>query len=951
MDKTIKFKIELETNGEKAMYDLRMSMDDVREAVKSVTTEADKLHGIFHSFSEMSIMVGSLNDVLGQTCDIINSLAEEYDGFDKGMRAVNTMAGLNGEGIEALTDRVKELSEEIPLAKDELAGGLYQVISNGVPEDNWIDFLNKSAKAAVGGIADLGETVTVTSTLIKNYGLEWDAAGEIQDKIQTTAKNGVTTFEQLAAALPRVSGNAATLGVSVDELMASFATLTGVSGNTAEVSTQLAAVFTALVKPSSEAAEMANEMGIAFDAASIRAAGGLQKFLTSLDATITAYSKSSGMLKEEIYGKLFGSAESLRALIPLTGELKDKFSENVEAMAGSAGTIDAAFDSMSGSGEAVAQMLKNQVGNWLEWGGAVASAVKPYVNFLAQMGMAINGIALLSSGVVKLVGAIKTFIGAETLAAVASLRNTIQMRVEAAARNILAAAGYTAASGTTAMTVAVTALYAALSAGIALAIAGLSAALSGLFASSGDAKDGLEKLNEGEEEMVRKSGEVKAALDGEIRKLKGLIDTHGDAKEEIAHLNKEYGEAFGNHATAAEWYDVLTKKSKDYAMALGYEAQMRMLSTQIAEKQVQLEADYDKRKELWESGKAQETRTKSVGSSNTGYVQTVSYKADSKAYKEIKDRDAGLIQDIQNLNKQLDKAMSKAGEYRSKIGTSPKITPEKKQEEKPHTSSSGREPKKAKPEEEAVPQLGFRPMEAYKREAEGIRGSISSIGDMMQSQVDRVNGMRAKATWIEELRDAGVVSADAASEAIRGINDELDALGAKKVDIDIDSKSARQAKERMETATDAIGQMGNSLSSLGGALEMPVLNVAGTLAQAIATMALGYAQATSKSAKLGPWGWIAFAATGLAQLAAMVSAVKGMSKFADGGIAYGPTIGIFGEYAGASHNPEVVAPLDKLRGLLPAGGVGVQGGTVEFRIKGRSLEGVLRKRERLMQRG
>lgn len=118
------------------------------EAQSASRQTPGKLHGIFHNFSEASIVVSSLNDVLNQTCDIINGLAEEYDAFDKGMRAVNTMAGLNGEGLEALTDRVKELSEEIPLAKDELAGGLYQVISNGVPEDNWIDFLNKSAKAA-----------------------------------------------------------------------------------------------------------------------------------------------------------------------------------------------------------------------------------------------------------------------------------------------------------------------------------------------------------------------------------------------------------------------------------------------------------------------------------------------------------------------------------------------------------------------------------------------------------------------------------------------------------------------------------------------------------------------------------------------------------------------------------------------------------------------------------
>ena len=146
------------------------------------------------------------------------------------------------------------------MARDQLANGLYQVISNGVPENNWIEYLQASAKASVGGIADLGEVVKVTSTVIKNYGLKWQDAEGIQDKIQFTAKNGVATFEQLAQALPRLMGSAAVLGVSVDELMASFATLTGVSGNTAEVATQMQAIFTAWVKPSSEGAKMA-QMG------------------------------------------------------------------------------------------------------------------------------------------------------------------------------------------------------------------------------------------------------------------------------------------------------------------------------------------------------------------------------------------------------------------------------------------------------------------------------------------------------------------------------------------------------------------------------------------------------------------------------------------------------------------------------------------------------------------
>jgi hypothetical protein len=59
----------------------------------------------------------------------------------------------------------------------------------------------------------------------------------------------------------------------------------------------------------------------------------------------------------------------------------------------------------------------------------------------------------------------------------------------------------------------------------------------------------------------------------------------------------------------------------------------------------------------------------------------------------------------------------------------------------------------------------------------------------------------------------------------------------------------------------------------------------------------------------------------------------GTKKFANGGIISGPTMGLMGEYPGASHNPEVVAPLDKLKSLIGGGG----GGTLEARISGNDL--------------
>jgi hypothetical protein len=67
---------------------------------------------------------------------------------------------------------------------------------------------------------------------------------------------------------------------------------------------------------------------------------------------------------------------------------------------------------------------------------------------------------------------------------------------------------------------------------------------------------------------------------------------------------------------------------------------------------------------------------------------------------------------------------------------------------------------------------------------------------------------------------------------------------------------------------------------------------------------------------------------GIAAIAAGVALNSAISKkqnvkaFASGGIVSGPTMGLMGEYPGAKSNPEVVAPLDKLKDMIGGNGGG-----------------------------
>ena len=110
-----------------------------------------------------------------------------------------------------------------------------------------------------------------------------------------------------------------------------------------------------------------------------------------------------------------------------------------------------------------------------------------------------------------------------------------------------------------------------------------------------------------------------------------------------------------------------------------------------------------------------------------------------------------------------------------------------------------------------------------------------------------------------------------------------------------------------------------------------------------ANTAKAASEAASSAAQIPFVGWLSAAGAALSVVAAMSS----IPKCANGGIAYGNSIVNVGEYAGASGNPEVIAPLSKLREYIqPREGSNTPGGEVVFTISGTNLKGVLTNVER-----
>ena len=108
-------------------------------------------------------------------------------------------------------------------------------------------------------------------------------------------------------------------------------------------------------------------------------------------------------------------------------------------------------------------------------------------------------------------------------------------------------------------------------------------------------------------------------------------------------------------------------------------------------------------------------------------------------------------------------------------------------------------------------------------------------------------------------------------------------------------------------------------------------------AAAIAAATINGAQAITKVAGQTGIGAIAAAPliSGLVAAQIAMIAAQPIPAFADGGIVSGPTLGLMGEYSGAKANPEVIAPLDKLKSII--GGNESQTIIPDVRISGDDL--------------
>lgn len=319
--------------------DLRSSLKNVGSAVTSalsgvakVTAAVTAAWGLLETYS---ISVGmEFETAMAQTATIM----------DKSVMSVGEMS-----------DSIKQLSSEMGVSSASISNAVYNAISATGDTANAVSLVADATKLATAGFTDTDSALGVLTTSINAYGMAATDAEKISDSLIMTQNLGVTTVAQLSASMGKAIASASAYGVDLYNLEAAYISLTKGGINTAESTTYISSMMKELGKEGTGAAKLLKEKtGKSFS--ELMAEG--SSLGDVLGVLYTACGNDATALMN-----LWSSAEAGKAANAIINQGLDQFNGNLSQLQGSAGTTEAAYETMCDTLQHQTEMLKTNIQN------------------------------------------------------------------------------------------------------------------------------------------------------------------------------------------------------------------------------------------------------------------------------------------------------------------------------------------------------------------------------------------------------------------------------------------------------------------------------------------------------------------------------------------------------------------------------------------------------------
>jgi TP901 family phage tail tape measure protein len=353
------------------------SVKDQSEVIKDNNKNIKEMTLSWSTFGRLAVFSIASQALSTFTNSLKESISESIK-FRVELGRIQTISQENQLTTNEWAKGLKNVAGEFNLDLLDATAAAYLAISNQVANGaDTFNFLAEAARLSKIAQADLTQSTNALSSVLKSYNLEVDATREISDKLFKAAELGRLPLEAISDSIGTVTVAANSLGVGIDEVLATLATLTVQGVTPANAMTFLRNVLLKVIKPTDAMKEAVAELGFSSAEAGIKSLG-LINFIESLGNTTNG---SVGEMAE-----LFNSIRAIQGVLGITGKNTELFRKNLEGIGNASKSADEALKLFTATAaERLSKQLNQLKVNLEGFGDGFTKVITPVIELFGGL--------------------------------------------------------------------------------------------------------------------------------------------------------------------------------------------------------------------------------------------------------------------------------------------------------------------------------------------------------------------------------------------------------------------------------------------------------------------------------------------------------------------------------------------------------------------------------------
>lgn len=169
--------------------------------------------------------------------------------FQQSLTRLATSAGESYGNLKMVGNGILQIARDTGTATGPLTSAMYQIESGGYHGAAGLEVLTAAAQGAKTENADLGTVAHTVAAAMNDYRFSAAQAATVTSKLVVATGQGMTTFQQLAAALPQVLSKASAAGIGFNEILGALASMTQHGMSADQAAQNLAHTISSLQSP------------------------------------------------------------------------------------------------------------------------------------------------------------------------------------------------------------------------------------------------------------------------------------------------------------------------------------------------------------------------------------------------------------------------------------------------------------------------------------------------------------------------------------------------------------------------------------------------------------------------------------------------------------------------------------------------------------------------------